>query len=351
MIVALLALAVAMMIGGAASVIQGFPFVRLESGLAMVIAGATVASAGAVLAGLAAVADRVRRVERALAAEPVAHRAAGTDLGLPPSPPPVFAEDGTALRAEPLLTDGPRPRPAFGAETAPPLGGAALPGAAVGGAAVGGAALAGLSAGFLSSGAGPDRTTLPPLHAAGPETGEGRHPAEPELPLPEPAQPDDPGLAAARREPTFEPTFEPSPEPTPEPAPASLPEPDDGIGPEDDLFASPEPHPEAAPRPEEAEPEPVALRPALREEPAETHHAAAAEPHDAEILAEDVSPPEPQPGREIVGTHASGGNTYVMYADGSIEAETPRGRYTFNSLDELKAFVDTGGEGETRGAA
>ncbi|WP_257791940.1 hypothetical protein [Methylobacterium durans] len=41
----------------------------------------------------------------------------------------------------------------------------------------------------------------------------------------------------------------------------------------------------------------------------------------------------------------------MMYADGGIEAETPRGRYTFNSLDELKAFVDSGGEGQTHGAA
>ena len=53
MTVALYALAAAMMIGGIASVIQGFPFVRLESGLAMVTAGATVAAAGAVLLGAA----------------------------------------------------------------------------------------------------------------------------------------------------------------------------------------------------------------------------------------------------------------------------------------------------------
>ena len=39
MIAALFALAAAMIIGGCAAVIQGFPYVRLESGLAMVIAG------------------------------------------------------------------------------------------------------------------------------------------------------------------------------------------------------------------------------------------------------------------------------------------------------------------------
>ena len=50
-------------------------------------------------------------------------------------------------------------------------------------------------------------------------------------------------------------------------------------------------------------------------------------------------------------TCGSGGNTYVMYSTGVIEADTPRGRYTFASLDELKAFVEAGGENDARGAA
>ncbi|PJI54290.1 hypothetical protein CTI14_17190, partial [Methylobacterium radiotolerans] len=54
MIAALFALAAAMIIGGCAAVIQGFPYVRLESGLAMVIAGSVAASSGAVLLGLGA---------------------------------------------------------------------------------------------------------------------------------------------------------------------------------------------------------------------------------------------------------------------------------------------------------
>jgi hypothetical protein len=67
-------------------------------------------------------------------------------------------------------------------------------------------------------------------------------------------------------------------------------------------------------------------------------------------------PPAPEPVTladkpDVVGTYKSGGNTYVMYANGSIEAETPRGRFTFGSLDELKDFVRAGGESDTRGAA
>jgi hypothetical protein len=52
----------------------------------------------------------------------------------------------------------------------------------------------------------------------------------------------------------------------------------------------------------------------------------------------------------VVGTYNSGGNAYVMYSDGSIEADTPTGRYRFKSLDELKDFIASGGEegGEAR---
>ncbi len=53
----------------------------------------------------------------------------------------------------------------------------------------------------------------------------------------------------------------------------------------------------------------------------------------------------------MVGRYSSGGNTYMMYDNGSIEADTPNGRFTFASLEELKAFVDGGGEVGARGAA
>lgn len=47
----------------------------------------------------------------------------------------------------------------------------------------------------------------------------------------------------------------------------------------------------------------------------------------------------------VVGTYDSGGNHYVMFSDGSIEAETPNGVFRFASLDELKDFIASGGEG------
>jgi hypothetical protein len=71
---------------------------------------------------------------------------------------------------------------------------------------------------------------------------------------------------------------------------------------------------------------------------------------------EPVDEPEPEPAREpdekapgepapaVIGTYNSGDNRYVMFSDGSIEAETPEGVFRFNSLDELKEFIAAGGE-------
>lgn len=44
----------------------------------------------------------------------------------------------------------------------------------------------------------------------------------------------------------------------------------------------------------------------------------------------------------VVGTYSAGGNLYVMFSDGSIEAETSRGVFRFKSLDELKTYIAKG---------
>jgi hypothetical protein len=59
--------------------------------------------------------------------------------------------------------------------------------------------------------------------------------------------------------------------------------------------------------------------------------------------AEPPHAPEPEP-VTVVGKYSSGGNSYVMFSDGSIQADTPTGRHRFASLDELKIFVAGGGE-------
>lgn len=312
MIVALFALAAAMVIGGSAAVVQGFPFVRLESGLAMVIAGSVAASAGAVLGGLGVVAVYLRRVERGLG-----ERAVPVPTALPPFPEMPRAEAAA-------------PRPV-------------LPAALGGAAGLGGAALA---AGgrrqaeptfedSLFEPAAPEPAREPELPMPGlepkpPQTSNDHPQADQDQPLTDqdlprnlqaPPQIDEEAPPAAR-----------DPEPAAVEAPARPVEPDDGVGQDGDLFVARD----------AAEAEKPELRPSL---------------DAAEVPAEEpAGPPAPEPeapraSREVVGKYASGGNTYVMFADGSIEAETPQGRFTFASLDELKAFVDAGGERSTRGAA
>jgi hypothetical protein len=54
---------------------------------------------------------------------------------------------------------------------------------------------------------------------------------------------------------------------------------------------------------------------------------------------EDMSPFAPtSPPAEVVGRYEAEGTAYVMYADGSIEAQTQEGVLRFRSMAELKAF-------------
>jgi hypothetical protein len=65
----------------------------------------------------------------------------------------------------------------------------------------------------------------------------------------------------------------------------------------------------------------------------------------AALPAEEAKPEEvPEP--SVVGTYASGGITYFMYSDDSIEADMEGGRYRFNSMEDLRHFLETG-EGGT----
>lgn len=281
MVVALFALSLVLIVSGVAAVVQGFPYVRLESGLAMVIGGTTAASAGTVLLGLAAVVLQLQRSTQVVTA------LFGTNPEQVNGGQDAYA---TAVHAEsrggPTFADAPPVAPAMrpGIATAAGLTGAALPAVAL--------AEAVESASVTISDS--DR-----LRSKDPDP-------EVEPPLPDLLPPVEvPPIAAA-----------PLPEPPPGPVPA-----------EADLFID-------ADLPEHPE-----LRPAL---------------DDASV---DEGPSVPKPETElqetelqVVGTYSSGGNTYVMFSNGTIEAETPRGRFTFNSLDELKQFVDTGGE-NCRGAA
>ncbi|ACL60732.1 hypothetical protein [Methylobacterium nodulans] len=277
MIGALFALALLMIVGGLAAMVQGIPFVRLEVGWTMVIAGTVGASGGAVLLGIAAATTRLVRIERLLAtrAQPdfPAEPSRATLPPLPTMPTPPRPE---APAAEP---QAPAPEPS------PSPVAAALSGAGVAGAA------ALVAPELRLTRAEPDEAFGPPSPA-------------PDAPL---AQ--TPGAQ--------EPAASPPPEEEARPQEPPAPE-----------LQAPEPPP-AEPRADSAAPE---------EPPGPAEEPAPKEPAPAEPAPEE--PEEPT----IVGTYASGGNTYVMYSDGTIDAQTPSGKYRFTSLDELKTFIAEGGE-------
>lgn len=63
-------------------------------------------------------------------------------------------------------------------------------------------------------------------------------------------------------------------------------------------------------------------------------------------VARTTEPPSVQEAERleptVVGSYSAGDNAYLMYSDGSIQADTPEGRFRFGSLDELKAYVADG---------
>jgi hypothetical protein len=115
-----------------------------------------------------------------------------------------------------------------------------------------------------------------------------------------------------------------------------------------DLEIAPEPllrAPPVEPARAEAPPSPAAdLNEDLFDPPAPE---AAIPESNAPPATAQATAPEPEEATSaptVVGTYNSGGNFYVMYSDGSIEAETPAGKFRFHSLDELKDFIAAGGD-------
>lgn len=69
------------------------------------------------------------------------------------------------------------------------------------------------------------------------------------------------------------------------------------------------------------------------------------EPEPAHAAAEASPQPAPTdtpaPTSAVIGRYEADGTSYVMYADGSIEAHSEAGTYRFASMTELKAFIET----------
>ena len=81
-------------------------------------------------------------------------------------------------------------------------------------------------------------------------------------------------------------------------------------------------------------PEPVS-GPAIADDMA----AGASDEHTIEPAAARAPREEPK-AAAVVGRYESNGASYVLFADGTIEAATPSGVYRFGSMAELKTFIE-----------
>ena len=57
-----------------------------------------------------------------------------------------------------------------------------------------------------------------------------------------------------------------------------------------------------------------------------------------------IETPEAPP--SLIGRYSSGGANYMIFADGSIEAETPEGTFRFASMGDFKHFLAGQKEGK-----
>ena len=97
-------------------------------------------------------------------------------------------------------------------------------------------------------------------------------------------------------------------------------------------------------------PEPPQHEPVWQPEVYEPEHGAtASEPAvsaPVEAPSHEDTPPARGSVREqatsaVIGRYESEGTSYVMYADGSIDAQSAAGVYRFASMAELKAFIES----------
>jgi len=326
MIIALLALAFAMIFGGLLAAFFGWDIVLIERGWTMVIAGTFTAACGALLLGITAAVSKLARIQSELARLQIAY-------------------DHEVREEAPSSSTG--------------LSMAALAGGLLGGRMFGrGEERAEEKAQDEKSAALPPVSKDDRIEAEDGDLGSGPDSAadrinEPLLPFPprtipesERREEDRADEEAESKVPDFlladrlRETYVDSRSARSEPSLfADEPRLDEPVGErpaeidrDDILEPLPEPVPVHEPEPAH-EPQPAAAD----EEPA-----ASEELHGEGKMAE-----EPRSGATVIGTYNSGDNTYVMFSDGSIEAQTPGGVFHFKSLDELKAFVASGGEGGT----
>ncbi|WP_201863630.1 hypothetical protein [Microvirga soli] len=314
MIIALLALALAMILGGLLAAFFGWDIVLVERGWTMVIAGSVTAASGALLLGIAAAVSKLAKIERHLSGSQTGFEA--DELGLSHRAPGALAGAGAGL--------------------------------------AGGLAAA-EAAGAYEERADENQPTLPLF-----EEQETREQDEPEdRPVVAAEWPEDREVAPVI---PFPPRTTPIAPPAEDELEQDLKVPDFLLADrqrndeQDHLVAEPgldldaldhaEREPEVEERAQGDKPQEPVLDDEVDAEPQRDGEPVVAEA-DQEAPSEDKAESDEEGPATVIGTYNSGDNKYVMFSDGSIEAQTPGGTFRFQSLDELKEFIAAGGEGSS----
>lgn len=322
MIIALLALALAMILGGCFTIFLGWDIILVERGWTMVLAGSISAAGGALLLGITAAVSKLARIQAELA------RLHGTFQGR------------SLDAATPVMPLAPMEPSA-----------AILPGV------LGGAAAGATEAVRSQDDIEPllpfpdqDRSTEDPGdegeadrpldHSKDPEHAEAVVPFRPRVYAGTSSSPDEESLGAKVPEFLLGDRFRDTDEE------ARTSEPEVSLPAAEPLHEEPEEKPEPVADADDVTPAAWPAPDAEATEAVDTAVPAAPAATESEPKAAPEEPPAPA----IVGTYNSGDNRYVMFSDGSIEAQTPGGVFRFNSLDELKEFIASGGEGGSTAA-
>ncbi|MBZ6076362.1 hypothetical protein [Microvirga puerhi] len=326
MVIALFALALAMIVGGVFAAVLGWDIVLVERGWTMVIAGSISAASGALLLGVATIVsrlshiqDELMRLQSNLVEDEETHAA---QAGAAAAGMSLAALAGGLLGRSAAERAPSEAEPAKDEQPSLPLFSETESAAAKGAPAE--AALSEAEP-VLSAHEHEESDRLRsyerpafrgPEIAAPPQVSEAAPPSR-EEPAPEPDVRVPDFLIAERSWETRYTEVQP-----PEPARP---------------FAFPEREPEQAPEEREPEPDVAEDDDVLQREPEAREEVM----KPVEERAEEAAS-EPAGARTIIGSYNSGDNRYVMFSDGSIEAETPQGLFRFKSLDELKEFISTG---------
>jgi hypothetical protein len=331
---------------GIFAIASGFPVIEVERGWAEVISGSTMLAGGLLIVAIGLVLRTLLAIQRALTARPA--------TGLAVAPPPSLSSDGAAtpgaldhapaLAGPPTMAAPLAPEP-FAAEPSKELASHAHdislePGMALE-----------VPHTALASYEPIDNPHLPVDQSA-------HEPPDEDPGIPDPVVVED---APHQAEVVTPPQHETSPHPahdgyelqtpsTPDhdlaplaPAPAAS---DDWL---DRAFSALDEEISAGQRPKE--PAVPSRAPVLAERAAAPIKPAHGDTMEAEPLPLEqpsVTPPPPAPVETpadspvsaVIGRYESDGTSYVMYADGSIEAQSEAGIYRFRSMAELKAFIE-----------